>query len=212
MADHRAVDFGEIASLASALAAVVAVIVSILDLAERQRRRQTGREQTTTTPERPTAPPRVTVTSTASPPTPTGPPSTAWGAPPPPVDLGKVAAGVQGIAAYVFGFVGAVAVIAASRRAEARYHAWQSLGIDALLLGYLLVATIVGVAYSAARYGAEPMPETDPVLNAAVAGIFLVELGPRFYCVLQILRVKPARVPLVWRLSATLAQRGRRSA
>ncbi|HEY3200261.1 MAG TPA: hypothetical protein VGK55_06945 [Actinomycetes bacterium] len=70
---------------------------------------------------------------------------------------------------------------------------------------YLVAVTVVGVTYSLVRYGEEPIPNSDPVLNAAVAGLFLVEMLPRFYCVVQILRVKPARIPMIWRVAATLA-------
>jgi uncharacterized membrane protein len=214
------VDLVGLGTIATGLAAVVAVIISILDRQERRRRRQKlvppAPPQTSPEPFRRPAPgpmPPATPPQTDPQPFPGSlpgpmlePAPTAWGAPVPPVDTRHLAIGIQGVLAYLLGIIGGL-VFLFSRHREVRYHALQSIGIDVLTVLYLVAVTVVGVTYSLVRYGEEPIPNSDPVLNAAVAGLFLVEMLPRFYCVVQILRVKPARIPLIWRVAATLAAR-----
>jgi uncharacterized membrane protein len=132
----------------------------------------------------------------------------AWGQPVPAIDTREAANDFLSILAYMLGLLGAVPLLLSQHR-TVRYHALQSIGIDVLTLGYLVAGTIVGVTWSFIRYGNDPIPNSDPVLNAFVGGIFVVELLPRFYCVLQVLRNRPARVPWVWRMAATLAARRR---
>lgn len=133
----------------------------------------------------------------------------AWGQPVPALNTGKALSDLLSIMAYLFGLLAALPLLAVRRRII-RYHALQSIGIDILTLGYLVAGTVVGVVWALIRYGNDPIPNSDPVLNVFVVGIFVVELLPRFYCILQIVRDRPARVPWVWRMAATLASRAPR--
>jgi uncharacterized membrane protein len=194
------VNIVDLATVAGSVAAVVAVILTLVDRRRDRRRRESE------------APPPAS----AAPPVPVAQPQQpileaapdAWGQPVPAIDTREAANDFLSILAYVLGLLGAVPLLL-SRRRTVRYHALQSIGIDVLTLGYLVAGTVVGVTWSFIRYGSDPMPNNDPVLNAFVGGIFLVELLPRFYCVLQVLRNRPARVPWVWRMAATLAARRR---
>jgi uncharacterized membrane protein len=194
------VNIVDLATVAGSVAAVVAVILTLVDRRRDRRRRESE------------APPPAS----AAPPVPVAQPQQpileaapdAWGQPVPAIDTREAANDFLSILAYVLGLLGAVPLLL-SRRRTVRYHALQSIGIDVLTLGYLVAGTVVGVTWSFIRYGSDPMPNNDPVLNAFVGGIFVVELLPRFYCVLQVLRNRPARVPGVWRMAATLAARRR---
>lgn len=197
----------DLATVAGSVAAVVAVILTLVD-----RRRDRRRRESEAPPPASAAPPPAS----AAPPVPVAQPQQpileaapdAWGQPVPAIDTREAANDFLSILAYVLGLLGAVPLLL-SRRRTVRYHALQSIGIDVLTLGYLVAGTVVGVTWSFIRYGSDPMPNNDPVLNAFVGGIFVVELLPRFYCVLQVLRNRPARVPGVWRMAATLAARRR---
>jgi uncharacterized membrane protein len=194
------VNIVDLATVAGSVAAVVAVILTLVDRRRDRRRRESE------------APPPAS----AAPPVPVAQPQQpileaapdAWGQPVPAIDTREAANDFLSILAYVLGLLGTVPLLL-SRRRTVRYHALQSIGIDVLTLGYLVAGTVVGVTWSFIRYGSDPMPNNDPVLNAFVGGIFVVELLPRFYCVLQVLRNRPARVPGVWRMAATLAARRR---
>lgn len=185
----------DLATIAGGIAAVAAVGLSILD--RQERRERAGRPDAAPPVPQP-PPPAPKVMLDAAP--------TAWGGPAPAVNTGRTVASFQGILAYLFGLLGAVPCLLV-RRQDVRYHALQSIGIDVLAILYTIVFTVVGVTWQLAHNGGNPLPSNDPVLNVGVAGFFLVELLPRFYCVLQILRVRPARVPLVWRYAATIAAR-----
>lgn len=197
----------DLATVAGSVAAVVAVILTLVD-----RRRDRRRRESEAPPPASAAPPPAS----AAPPVPVAQPQQpileaapdAWGQPVPAIDTREAANDFLSILAYVLGLLGAVRLLL-SRRRTVRYHALQSIGIDVLTLGYLVAGTVVDVTWSFIRYGSDPMPNNDPVLNAFVGGIFVVELLPRFYCVLQVLRNRPARVPGVWRMAATLAARRR---
>jgi hypothetical protein len=193
------VNIVDLATVAGGVAAVVATILTLVD------RRRARRDRASSSP---AAPPPVPVSTSAPQPMLEAAPY-AWGQPVPALDTGKIVADLLAITAYVFGLLAALPLVLVRRR-MVRYHALQSIGIDVLTVGYLLAGTVVGVGWGIVRYGADPIPTNDPVLTAFVAGIFVVELLPRFYCVLQILRDRPARVPLVWRLAATISARAPR--
>lgn len=190
----------DLATIAGGVAAVVAVILTLID------RRRSHRDHE--------APPSASATPTVPEPARRPLPMLeaapdAWGQPVPSLDTRKALSDLLSIMAYLFGLLAALPLLAIQRRGI-RYHALQSIGIDLLTVGYLVAGTVVGVTWSFIRYGANPMPNSDPVLNAFVAGIFVVELLPRFYCILQIVRERPARVLWVWRMAATLAGRAPR--
>jgi hypothetical protein len=201
------VNIVDLATVAGSVAAVVAVILTLVD-----RRRDRRRRESEAPPPASAAP----LPASAAPPVPVAQPQQpmleaapdAWGQPVPAIDTREAANDFLSILAYVLGLLGAVPLLL-SRHRTVRYHALQSIGIDVLTLGYLVAGTVVGVTWSFIRYGSDPMPNNDPVLSAFVGGIFVVELLPRFYCVLQVLRNRPARVPWVWRMAATLAARRR---
>jgi len=191
----------DVATVAGGVAAVVAVILTLID----RRRSRRERELPPSVPAAPTVPPEPAHTPQpmleATP--------DAWGQPVPALDTGKALSDLLSIVAYLFGLLAALPLLAVRRRVI-RYHALQSIGIDILTFGYMVAGTVVGVTWGLIRYGGDPFPSSDPVLTAFVAGIFVVELLPRFYCILQIVRERPARVPWVWRMAATLAGRAPR--
>jgi hypothetical protein len=199
------VNIVDLATVAGSVAAVVAVILTLVDRRQDRRRRESEAPPPEALPPASTAPP-VPVAQPQQPMLEIAP--DAWGQPVPAIDTREAANDFLSILAYVLGLLGALPLLL-SRQRTVRYHALQSIGIDVLTLGYLVAGTIVGVTWSFIRYGTDPMPNSDPVLNAFVGGIFIVELLPRFYCVLQILRNRPARIPWVWRMAATLAARRR---
>jgi hypothetical protein len=194
------VNIVDLATVAGSVAAVVAVILTLVD-----RRRDRHRRESEAPPPASAASP-VPVAQPQQPMLEAAP--DAWGQPVPAIDTREAANDFLSILAYMLGLLGAVPLLLSQHR-TVRYHALQSIGIDVLTLGYLVAGTIVGVTWSFIRYGNDPIPNSDPVLNAFVGGIFVVELLPRFYCVLQVLRNRPARVPWVWRMAATLAARRR---
>jgi uncharacterized membrane protein len=189
----------EVAGFAASVATVATAILTIIDRRRARRDRKQGRPPE---PLVPTVAEREQLTMLEAAPS-------AWGQPVPALDTGKALTDLICIAAYLFGLLAALPLLFVRRRVV-RYHALQSLGIDLLTVGYLVAGTVLGVTWAFIRYGADPIPADDPVLTAFVAGIFVVEILPRLFCMVQILRERPARVPFVWRMAATIAGRAPR--
>nr|BFE28118.1 hypothetical protein GCM10010200_003690 [Actinomadura rugatobispora] len=100
-------------------------------------------------------------------------------------------------------------VLVRARTGLARFHAWQCVAIDVLTVLYTVVGTMVGVGYGLVRYGNEPMPENDIVLNVFTAGFLLLPIVLRGYCLVALAMGRPARIAVLAPVAARLA--GRRS-
>jgi hypothetical protein len=182
-------------------AGVMAVILAFLDF-QRDRRRERRHASPLNAPDQPDAPPPP-----AGPMLGTAP--DAWGQSAPALDPRLVLHVLLSFLAYLFGTLVSLPLLLVPSR-TVRYHALQSIGIDVLTFLWLIAGVVVGTFYVLVRFGgesSEPLPGNDPYVNVIVFGFFVVELLPRFYCLIQVVRRRPARVPLVWRLAASIAGR-----
>ncbi|TDE25112.1 hypothetical protein [Actinomadura sp. 6K520] len=90
-----------------------------------------------------------------------------------------------------------------SRSRNVKYHAIHSALTDVLTTCYLVGGSIVMAIYGGLRYGSEEIPEGDVPVSVFAATVFIVPLGLRAYCFLQIVRKGTARLKVI----GTLAQR-----
>jgi hypothetical protein len=187
------VTVGDIASVAGAVAGVAAVVFAYLEY------RRDRDEQ-----------PAPGVTAPAPQPM-LEPAPNAWGRAAPAVDPRVALHVFLAIVAYVCGTLISLPLLLVPSR-TVRYHALQSIGIDVLTILWTILGLVVGVIYVLIRFpgSTEPLPANDPLVTVVVFGIFVIELLPRFYCLIQVIRRAPARVPGVWRLAAAIAQRTER--
>jgi len=127
----------------------------------------------------------------------------------PPFDPQDFRASSRSSLAYLFGFIGAL-IYWKSPSAKVRFHAAQSLWIDILAVIYAVIAMILTVVYLAVRFpGPAPhqIPAGDPVMWTWVLTVLL---GPPIvhitFAILAI-RGRDPRVPLVWKIAATVTAR-----
>ena len=126
----------------------------------------------------------------------------------PGVDPEALAVAWRGVLVYLFGFVGGLIGLLSRRRAV-RFHAVQSLGIDVATLLWILAYAVLGAIYMAIRYpDLQVLPNDDPLLVTAVFGVFGLELLLRLWCIVQVVRGKQARLPVLSRLAVTWSMRG----
>lgn len=112
--------------------------------------------------------------------------------------------------AYLFGSIGALFFLL-SRRVVVRFHALQSLSLDVtallLVIGLaLLAAAGEGIAGMASPHGRL----VQAVYERSAFSVLLGSLGIRLAIVIQILRGKPGRMPLLWIACARAAESYRR--
>jgi uncharacterized membrane protein len=109
---------------------------------------------------------------------------------------------------YLLGFVGAL-IFRKDTRQEVRFHAVQSLWIDILAVIYFFTALTLLVIYVILRY---PDPEAEIPANDPVMWVWVltVMLGaPLAHLTLSIAAImgRHPRIPLVWRIAATVTVR-----
>ncbi|MDL4816266.1 caspase, EACC1-associated type [Actinomadura opuntiae] len=93
------------------------------------------------------------------------------------------------------------------RDREARYHAWQCALIDAFDMVFLLVGSIIGAAYSGVRYGADPIPQSDPGLTGFTLVFLLLPPVLRAFCLVSLARRRRPRITGLGRVAERLVYR-----
>ena len=127
----------------------------------------------------------------------------------PGVDPEALAVAWRSVLVYLFGFVGGLIGLFSRRRAV-RFHAIQSLGIDVVTLLWILAYALLGAIYMAIRYpDLQVLPNDDPLVLITLFGLFGLELLSRLWCIVQVVRGKQARLPVLSRLAVTWSMRGR---
>jgi hypothetical protein len=130
-----------------------------------------------------------------------------------PSGLDDFAVNRQSSRAYFFGFVGGL-IYRGSPSEKVRFHAAQSRWIDIFAVVYFVIAMILTIIYLAIRYpgpGPHEIAPNDPVMWAWTLTALL---GPPItHITLAILALlgKNPRIPLVWKIAATVSARQRES-
>jgi uncharacterized membrane protein len=110
------------------------------------------------------------------------------------------------IAAYLLPFFTSLA-LAFHKKKSVRFHAFQSTLSDAFSIALFIAESILIAIYSSIRYGSNPVPQDDPILNIFVATIILIPLSLRTFCIVQLMRHKHPRLWLIGRISKRFAYR-----
>ena len=114
--------------------------------------------------------------------------------------------------AYILGLIGAIFFWRNSRLAV-RFHAAQALLIDASAALYAVVACCGLVLYVAIRYpdagesGQSEISSNDPVMWAWIITVFLGAPAFRALLAVVVLFGGQPKVPIIWRIAASLAAR-----
>lgn len=131
-----------------------------------------------------------------------------WGEQPP-IDPERVGVAWRASLAYLLGWIGGV-LFRRDHRSEVRFHAAQSLLIDAAAVLYAAMACICLIPYLAVRYPqGNEIDSSDPAMWSWTATVLFVP--PLLHIVLAIVALLGFRpkIPIIWRIAATISARRR---
>jgi uncharacterized membrane protein/BMFP domain-containing protein YqiC len=121
-------------------------------------------------------------------------------------DANKLTVAWQSGLACLFGFISGWLFWVISKRREVRFHAMQSILFDGFYVLFFIATAAVAAIYELIRYGGEGQI-SDSTTNVVVTLLLIVYFGGRGLLIVQAIRVKHFRFPVMGKIADALVLR-----